>query len=432
LNKTKGNQDLPMLTNVLEPIPAVIQQHAEESAHLRQMRSVLAAAPHIKLHHLQYLDDRLSAHLDGLAVAGEFGSNLCEAALESAGIGEVFAATVRAIEEKDEPRLDKLFALAGAMPGAQRGLISAFGWMSATYLQGIAAKLLSSKEPFRRKIGITACTMHGVDPGEMLAQAAIDLDAGLRARALRAAGELGRRDLLPRCEKHMGDEDPASRFWAAWSAVFVGDRFKAVDVLKTFSLSPGPFREHALQLALKVMELQDAHVLLKTLAQDAANLRLLIQGSGVVGDPFYVPWLIKQMNELKTARLAGESFTFITGLDLAYLDLDRKPPEGVDFGPNEDPNDSNVEMDPDDNLPWPDPDKIQAWWDTNKPRFQEGVRYFMGEPVSVVHCQKILRDGYQRQRIAAALYLSLLQPGTPLFNTSAPAWRQQRWLAKMG
>ena len=45
---------------------------------------------------------------------------------------------------------------------------------------------------------------------------------------------------------------------------------------------------------------------------------------------------------------------------------------------------------------------------------------------------RLLREGFQRQRIAAAEYLCLLQPGTPLFNTRAPAWRQKRWLAKMG
>ena len=56
----------------------------------------------------------------------------------------------------------------------------------------------------------------------------------------------------------------------------------------------------------------------------------------------------------------------------------------------------------------------------------------MGERVNIEHCKRMLREGYQRQRIAAALYLSLLQPGTPLFSTSAPAWRQQRWLAKLG
>jgi hypothetical protein len=42
-----------------------------------------------------------------------------------------------------------------------------------------------------------------------------------------------------------------------------------------------------------------------------------------------------------------------------------------------------------------------------------------------------LKTGFQRQRIAAAEYLTLLAPGTPLFNTAAPAWRQQRLLAKM-
>lgn len=60
-----------MLANLLEPIPHIIQQHAEEAAHLRHMRSNLVSAPHVKLRHLRRLDDRLAAHLDGLAVAGE-------------------------------------------------------------------------------------------------------------------------------------------------------------------------------------------------------------------------------------------------------------------------------------------------------------------------------------------------------------------------
>jgi hypothetical protein len=60
-----------------------------------------------------------------------------------------------------------------------------------------------------------------------------------------------------------------------------------------------------------------------------------------------------------------------------------------------------------------------------------GQRYFMGAPVTWEHCLDVLKHGYQRQRILAAHYLCLLRPGTPLFNTSAPAWRQQRLLAQM-
>lgn len=413
-------------------IGIVVQQHAEEAAHLRNMRSVLATAPHVKLSHLRRLDDRLAAHLDGLAVAGEFGSNVCEAALENPGIGEVFAAAVRAIEEKEERRLDKLFSLVGAMPEAQPGFISAFGWVSANCLQGTGAKLLAAKESLRRLAGIAACAMHGVDPGAVLTQSVTDAEPQLRARALRAVGELGRRDLLAVCVNALQDADSACRFWATWSAVLLGDRGNALKVLESFVLLPNAFRGRALRLLLKVLDLPSAQKLLKAIAHDPANKRLLIQGAGIAGDAQYLPWLIGQMADDKFARLAGESFSMITGLDLAYLDLERKPPENVEAGPTENPEDENVDMDQDDNLPWPDAAKIQAWWQANQAHYPQGVRYFMSEPVSVPHCQKVLREGYQRQRIAAAEYLCLLSSGTILFNTSAPAWRQQRWLGKMG
>ena len=161
-------------------------------------------------------------------------------------------------------------------------------------------------------------------------------------------------------------------------------------------------------------------------------VRALIRGIGAAGDPHYVPWLIQQMSDLKLTRLAGESFSLITGLDLAALDLERKPPENDEFGPNDDPDDNNVAMDEDDSLPWPEPDKIAAWWQTHGARFAPGTRYFVGEPPSTAHCRSVLKTGFQRQRIAAAEYLCLLQPGTPLFNVAAPAWRQERLLAQMG
>jgi uncharacterized protein (TIGR02270 family) len=88
-------------------------------------------------------------------------------------------------------------------------------------------------------------------------------------------------------------------------------------------------------------------------------------------------------------------------------------------------------MDADEGLMWPDQQKVEKWWAANGPRFQKGTRYFIGAPVTHEHCIDVLRNGYQRQRILAAHYLSLLNPGTPLFNTSAPAWRQQKLLAQM-
>ena len=137
------------------------------------------------------------------------------------------------------------------------------------------------------------------------------------------------------------------------------------------------------------------------------------------------------MADFPTARVAGEAFSTISGVHLGQVALDRPAPENFESGPNDDPDDPNVEMDPDDGLPWPDVEKIEKWWSANAHRFQKGVRYFIGAPVTWEHCIDVLKNGYQRQRILAAHYLCLLNPGTPLFNTSAPARRQQRLLAEM-
>lgn len=88
-------------------------------------------------------------------------------------------------------------------------------------------------------------------------------------------------------------------------------------------------------------------------------------------------------------------------------------------------------MDEDDGLPWPDVDRVQAWWSANASRFPPSARYFVGAEPTWDHCLHVLREGYQRQRILAAQYRCLLRPGTPLFNTAAPAPRQKALLATM-
>jgi uncharacterized protein (TIGR02270 family) len=253
----------------------------------------------------------------------------------------------------------------------------------------------------------------------------------VRARAWRTVGEIGKRELVSTAAAAIVDDDPACQFWAAWSAVLLGDKHNALEVVASIATVPGPFRARAFQLTLQAKGPQSAHGWLAGIGRDPANLRWLIRGAGLAGDPAYLPWLVGHMTDIKTTRLAGEAFSLITGLDLAFLDLEVKPPEKFESGPNDDPNDPNVDMDEDDGLPWPDAVKLQAWWHANSQRFQPGTRYFMGQPLNRDHCLRVLKEGFQRQRIAAALYLSLLNPGTPLFEWRAPAGRQQRLLAEM-
>lgn len=374
----------------------------------------------------------MAAHVDGLDVAGELGSNLALAALENPGPSEVFTAAVRAIQTRNATTLENVFALTQFLPESQTGLFSAFGWVSAASLRGITQSLLNSEDPFRRQVGIAACGMHRVDPGEALVAALNDADPALRACALRTAADVGRVELRAVCEEALADADPQCAFEAARAVALLGNRQGAAPALGKFATTPGPSRADALALLLKLQTPTEAHAVLKKLSEDPTDTRLLIRGVGIAGDPRYVPWLIQKMQDPKLMRLAGESFSLITGLDLAWVDFEQSAPEGDQTGPTDDPDDDDVAMDEDDGLPWPDAEKIAVWWQANGHRFTEGTRYFMGEPPSPAHSRVILKEGFQRQRIAAAEWLCLLQPGTPLFNTAAPAWRQQRWLARMG
>lgn len=429
-----------MIEAMIRVVVPVIEQHWSEWHFLAGTRETLVAASRLRLNGLLRNDDRLFANMDGVAFSDDFIRFELVPLVE--GFGECFMYAVLCLERKSLIELTRLVLLANASNAAERGLISAFGWVSAQTLQGLLPDFLKSHDPLQRRIALSACAMHRVDPGPPLDAAFTATDIPLRARAFRVAGDVGRLDLLPLLQAAaMRDSEPAGpRFWAARSAVMLGDRGVALSWLTTLAEGTGPFSDAAAELSLKALDLPAAHQHLRHCAAQikpdtpaaAQARRRLIRRCGITGDPHLIPWLIAQMTDLRLTRLAGEAFSMITGADLAWLDLDRKPPAGVDFGPNDDPEDDNVAMDEDDGLPWPDPDKVQAWWHAQQHRFPAGHRFFIGELPSPAHALKVLRDGFQRQRIAAAQWACLLTPGTKLFPTAAPAWRQQRWLAAMG
>ena len=368
-----------MLSADRPAVLVVVQQHADEAAHLRATRSVLVRAPHVRMLNLQRLDERLAAHLDGLSESGRLSRELCAVALASPGVGEVFAATSTALEDKDNAVLQRLLTLAASLPPAQAGLTSAFGWMARERLQGIVVSLLGSQDPFSRGVGVATCAMHRVDPGLASGRRILDSSPMVRARALRSAGDIGCEDAVPALTAAVGDDDAECRFWATWSCVLLGNRGTALDALTGAGSVDGPYRLKAFRLALQAMKGGAAHDVLRRLAQDPARMRWVIQGSGIVGDPVYVPWLIGHMDQPETARLAGEAFTLTAGADLSALNLETTQPEEFESGPNENPDDANIEMDPDDGLPWPDREKVAKWWVANATRFQNGQRLLHGQ-----------------------------------------------------
>ena len=405
----------------------LVAQHAEEAVFLWEQRNVGIHASAYRLSDLARLDGRVEAHIDGLRIAGEEGWRLCREGLAEKGAGEVFTAGVLAFESGDEGRIKEVLEVGTKTAELVRGLVSALGWISWAQAEGQVKNLLASKSAVLRRVGIAASAINRQDPGRPMEYAVSDADLPLRARALRAVGELGRTDLRPYLERNWKAEDDECRIWAAWSSILFRDRY-AIPVLRSFVSPKSRRREQALTLALRFMELESAHAWQRELAQKPESKRLAVIGAGAIGDPALVPWLIEQMALPALARVAGESFSMITGVDLAFQDLEGKKPEGFESGPNDDPNDENVEMDPDDNLPWPAPELISKWWAQHQSEFTAGTRHLLGKPITEEWLQQVLRIGRQRQRAAAALELAMLNPGQPLFEVRAPGFRQKELL----
>jgi len=405
-------------------IPSVVHQHAEEAGGLWDVRSRLVAGP-VTLADLLRLDERITAHLDGLMVAGQHGWDVVLEALSArTSPGAVFSAAYLAVAGRNPASLHRVMQRAAAQPELWNGLVSALEWTSRS--ESRSGYELGSSDALARELAVAAWGASRNDDDDRVWRLIDDPSPRVRAAVLTAMGDCGYEPGVASCADAVLQSEAVVRASGARAGVLLGDRGRSLQVLGR--LDGG---RTALLLALQAHTVESAHRLLKGLVSDSKRMALLLSGAGVIGDPIYVPWLIGLMQPPETARLAGGAFSLITGLDLASAGLERERPESLDADLGDSPESADVAVDHGEGLAWPDVDGVRKWWAANSSRFQVGQRYFMGAPVTWEHCVDVLKNGYQRQRILAAHYLCLLRPGTPLFNTSAPAWRQQRLLAQM-
>jgi len=403
----------------------VVSQHAEEAAFLWTLRTRAAREPHYSLSDLARLDERVEAHVDGLRTSREVGWQYCKKNLQNRGPGEVFALSVLAFGAGDRAGMTEVLSVATESPKTTGGLLSALGWLDFDVVLPWLSRLLEAKSPAHRAVGVRAAAIHRRDPGPILAEALSSEHPVLRASALRAAGELKRRDLGGLVRRHLTADDEVSRFWAAWALTLHGDPAGRFALTKWFGRADG-FSRRALQLAIRAMPLDESREWVKSLARQPGLSSAAIVAAAALGDPDAIPWLIRSMESPQVARLAGEAFTTITGLDLSYADLTQDAPteRSADTSVQE-----VLDLDYESNLPWPSPARIKRWWDANASRFSAGVRYLAGKPIELNTMRQVLSSEKQRQRAAAALELGLQQLDEVLFEVRGRADRQQRDLA---
>lgn len=402
----------------------VLDQCASDVGFLWTQRAAAVHDPRHDLKSLRALDLRVEARLDVLREGGAAGrEGITQAIADGGGAGELFAAAVLALEKGAQDWWGELLALGAPAPGPARGLISAVGWTlgqapsvrKKAFFEGLLAE---GAPPAQIHVGIAASAVCRHDPGAALGAALRAEDGPLRARALRAVGELGRRDLLSSLA--LGAEDPRCRFWAAWSATLLGDG-AGMEVLKGFAHGKGPLAERACGLLVRRMDPLAAVPWLERLAGTPAGLRSALVGAGALGDPALIPWVLTSMEAPKVARLAGGVLTLITSVDLDREKLVSEPPEGFDDAPGDE---EEIAPDMDDGLPWPDVAAVRAWWAQRGGAFARGVRHLWGKPIGPAWLEEVLGRGSQPARAAAAVERCWRRPERGLFEVRARGDRQ--------
>ena len=384
-------------------------QHVDGLVHQWALRRTLVDSPVVKLSDLIRNDRRLQGQLDGLAlfpsvvvetlVDQTAGSGDCDgrfATFSSHHANPDRAAASLVFDAETRHVLEEVFAAfacfgrVSEIPSA--GLISRQGVLKLLDYNGIAGMQT-------------------------------DVHTRLRSAVLRREVQRSKPVLIPALQ----DPDPAVRFAAAWSASLLGLP-EGPPVLQTFTQRPGDQADRAREILARRLDPQEIRHWHRQLADCPERINYASRIAGALGDPTLIPWLLERMDHPIYARAAGEAFSLITGADLPRLDISLP---NFYIGPSDDPDDPNVDLDPDENLPIPHRAKVAHWWTKNRHRFTPGQRYLLGHPITRESAIHALKHGYQRQRAAAAIELAILSPGQPMFDVTAPGFRQQKLLASM-
>lgn len=400
----------------------IFDQYVNEASFLWILRSISLNEPHNTVDEIQVLEKRIDAQLEGLMTSIDMGWKACDEALEIQEPGEVFTAVVIAMKSHDVDKV-KIAIHAGLnSSAAQPGLISAMGWIDEGLAFTWINHFLKDKNLQHKYIGIAACSVCRLDPGTLLTTIfnsnECRHDIKLYSRALRLVGEIKRFDCKNFLEVATNHKNKHIKFWSNWALIMLGD-VSHIENMRYFVFNVNEYQNKAIQIVFRVLSIEEARKWTSELSKDSIQLRAAIKSIGVLGDPYAITWLINKMKDTLYAKLAAESFSYITGIKLEDLNLSIKTPDSYPVIPNDEMYDDIIGLDEDENLPFPDAGKVSILWNKIFKEYISGQRYFLGENINIETLNKTINISTQRQRIAAALELALLQPEVVLINIKA-------------
>lgn len=369
------------------------------------------------------LEEKLDIQLEGLLEFKDEGWKFCVEALKFDGAGELFVAAYMAFSTNQRARIIVVIEKAISCPNIVDGLLSALAWFQFDDIKEWVSVFLRSPKPELIAWGVISCGAYGKTSGpalqRLLESNALAESPILLCKILQLAGKMNRKDLLPSIAQYQDIDDSQVVFWSIWASLILGNKSVAYS-LKPYVFSDSALSSFALNTALRALPIAVARVWLRELVKESSDIRKVIDGAGVLGDAGSLQWLISQMKVPEHARLAAATFCLITGLDIVQDGFEADPlPDKVELELEELEleEDAIDGEDLDIDLPWPNALKLEQWWAVNRDRFHLDKRYFMGRSKSdadaVQVCRDVVATGYQHQKQAGMLELSLVHGDVP-------------------
>jgi uncharacterized protein (TIGR02270 family) len=404
------------------------EEHLDEAAflHAQWERSLLS--PVLTLADVaRTIEPRLFAHLDGLVLGGApVAEGLLIPMLADGDPDQCFAAAWSLFHAEDADRSEPVFAaLAGddeALAGAVERAIALAASDEALAPLG---KLFGADDPQQRAAAVRIAGARDVLRAELdraLPRLVSDPEPAVRAAVLRTAarglaGAAFRGDIVRALRS-----DDAQLRGAAVEAGLLGGVREAWNACRDVVTSRGPGAETAL-LALGVAGSEADQGLVLSAAQTPALGRAATRALGYVGTVDAAELCLGLMRKQPLAKLAGEAFVAITGLDMRgealYLIVEGDP---ID---DDEPGEEAAAIDPaEEALLLPNAHAIADWWAGARAAFPRGVRYRGGRPLEPASLADALETSPMRQRPGLCFEIALRTD--PSLSIDARSWTHRQ------
>ncbi len=408
----------------------VLEEHLDEASFLwSQWERALVAARH-DLSDTAELEERLLAHVDGLVIGGEpAAAELLLPGLETDERERISASALALLSGPGKRELEETLGVLDSGDEVQRaGVARALELSEREGLDALLLERLSSEDPALKAVAFQVLSFRGAVPPETRTQWLYQDEAGLVIAALRDPRPLPRdvaQTVLPQL---LVDPRPGVREAAIVSGLVSGSR-AAWKACRKVAEEGGTGRGLCLALMALGGDEQDTQWLAE-LAREESSRADVLWALGFSGHELSAEACLKWMDDAKTAALAGEAFSAITGLKLEGEF--RLAPEEEDDAlvPLEQEDlDANLVPGPEASLPLPKREPVEHWWQKAQKDFTRGTRYLRGNKLDASGLLEALGSEPMRRRPMLALELAIRSRGTHLLQTRAFTRRQRAELS---